>query len=143
MTDPPGPVAESDRERRELRALATRGGLLSRSAAPGAPPGTRTFARRRSARAYGYRAQAPDVGYLPVQAVVDRTDMLSPKLVDIDIFDVQGNIIQVLRYPEFGAYGRLPSDPGVFSLPVSFGTAICPTLAAYAAARCGAMHRSR
>jgi hypothetical protein len=45
-------------------------------------------------------------------------------------------VIQILRYPEFGPYGRDPNDPGRFSEAVNARTAICGVLAPYAAARC-------
>jgi hypothetical protein len=73
---------------------------------------------------------------MPVQAVVDRRDFLPPKTVDIKIMTPGGKVIQILRYPEFGPYGRDPMDPAWFPPAFNARTALCSVLAPYAAVRC-------
>jgi hypothetical protein len=94
-----------------------------------------TDTRRRPQPEYTYAAPEPAVEHLPVQAVVDRSDLLQPMMVDIEVI-ANGTVIQILRYPEFGPYGRDVNDPAWFSDRVSPRTAICGVLAPYAAARC-------
>jgi hypothetical protein len=72
---------------------------------------------------------------LPVQSVVDRTTVLEPMLVDTAITH-NGKVLEILRYPVFGPYGPLPSDPARFADDVNPRTALCGVLAPYARAEC-------
>jgi hypothetical protein len=134
MTDP----TESD-EGREL-AAARAMGLRGRQY------GTGGSSQRLPPPRCEYLAKPPGTAYLPVVTAVARSVALQPMTVDTIIYDAKppqgtGQPVAILRYPVFpggtGPLGPLPSDPSSFSLPVPFGTAICPTLAPYAAARCG------
>jgi hypothetical protein len=71
---------------------------------------------------------------LPVQAAVNRSEVLQAQTVDIVIRDRNGNIEETLRFPVFGRFGRDVNDPGRFT-PVP-PTAICAMLSPFAAARC-------
>jgi hypothetical protein len=87
-----------------------------------------------------YVPRPPAIAYLPVQARVDRSknsEELAMTPVETKFKDIDG-VIKIGRFSRFGPYGLHPSDPGrPFSLATPFGVAICPTLAPYAAARCG------
>jgi len=89
---------------------------------------------------------------IPVQSAVYRRQptglpaagvtALSQMMLDFDILDkdTNGNLftVDVQHLPLFGRYDQtLPSDPGSSSLSIPVAVAICPTLAPYAAARCG------
>jgi hypothetical protein len=78
--------------------------------------------------------------YLPVQKVVDRHRKSPPELDRTRAIvrrpDPDTGPIVVEIYA-LGDLGSDPNDPAAFSLSVPFGIAICPTLAPYAAARCG------
>ncbi len=97
--------------------------------------------RTQQLRAPSYKyAQRPATG-LPVQNVVDRSAMLDPFLVDIEIFS-KGRLIETLRVPEFGPSAPLPSDPARFSRRGqqrnAARTALAPVVAARRVARGGA-----
>jgi hypothetical protein len=91
------------------------------------------FSRRDYTYAEGVR---PGDRTLPVQTAVNRTDRLEAETIDIEIRDPDGKVVQILRFPVFGRYGRDVNDPGHFSELVDPRTAICAVLAPYAVARC-------
>lgn len=92
--------------------------------------------RRVPAPEYTYAPAEPVKGRVPVQSVVDRSDLLEPTTVDIEVTTEDGTVIQILRYPQFGPYGGDPNDAAWFSDLVNSRRAICGALAPYAAARC-------
>ena len=85
-------------------------------------------------REYIYAARGDDRN-LPVQTAVNRTDRLEADTIDIEILE-DGTVVEILRFPVFGRYGRDPNDATWFSDSVDPRTAICSALAPYAAVRC-------
>jgi hypothetical protein len=75
---------------------------------------------------------------LPVQAIVDRREVLAEFTVDTNIVDPKPPhaLLKILRDPVFGPYGNMPADPGSFSRQFNAATAVCAVLSAPAAARC-------
>jgi hypothetical protein len=58
---------------------------------------------------------------LPVQAVVDREEMLQPFMIDTPITDpTTGKVLEVLRAPVNGSHGSEPSDPAFFCAKIDF-----------------------
>jgi hypothetical protein len=74
-------------------------------------------------------ARLPDLG------AVDRHALLATATLD-RLIRQDDSIIQILRYPIFGAYGADPNDPPWFSDRINARLAVCSALAPYAAARC-------
>jgi hypothetical protein len=73
---------------------------------------------------------------LPVQAVVDRSAPLSYTTIDQEVRNKDGVLIQIVRNPVDGPYGREPSDPGWFPPYVNPRMAVCQILSSYAVSRC-------
>jgi hypothetical protein len=103
------------------------------------PEAGATVTRVRPPREYMYAPQDPAVSNLPVQGAVNRSDPLSSTFVDIEVITPSGTVLQILRYPEYGPYRGLPTDPAWFSESVNPRTAFCGALTPYAAARCFVM----
>jgi hypothetical protein len=74
--------------------------------------------------------------HLPVQAVVDRSAPLSYATIDQEVRNDKGQLIQILRNPVDGPYGREPADPGWYPRHVDPRMAVCQILSSYAVARC-------
>jgi hypothetical protein len=85
-------------------------------------------------REYTYAARGDDRN-LPVQTAVNRTDHLETETIDIEIRE-DGKVVEILRFPVFGRYGRDPNDAAWFSDSVDPRTAIYSVLAPYATIRC-------
>jgi hypothetical protein len=86
-------------------------------------------------------AHPPASAYLPVQKVVDRHRKspveLDRTIVRLTAPDPDTGELLTVEFYALGDLGPDPNDPAAFSLSTPFGIAICPTLASYAAARCG------
>lgn len=73
---------------------------------------------------------------LPIQAVVDRSVLLSYATIDQEVRNNEGQLIQILRSPVDGPFRREPSDPSWFPPHVNPRIAVCQVLSAYAVSRC-------
>jgi hypothetical protein len=100
----------------------------------------RPVAKQLPPRVFRYIERPPDRPFLPVQApAVDRRknfEQLSLTPGPDQEIEEDG-VKKIVRFSRFGQFGLDPSDPAPFNLSIPFGIAICPTLASYAAARCG------
>jgi hypothetical protein len=75
--------------------------------------------------------------YIPIQAVVNRSELLQIFMVDTPIVDpTTGRVLQILKDPPWGAYGPVPGDPAWFSPMVDSRRAVCQVLSSYALGRC-------
>ena len=139
MTESRRAAGKSPERRARAPKFSEAAVLISRSTVAVAEPRLRTVAVQRALPAYTYDRKPPDRAYLPIQAAVDRHLPMRQMIVDIEIRDPEtGEVLEVLHLPLFGRYGQgYPSDPGVFPMPASWAIALCPTLAPYAASRCG------
>jgi len=92
--------------------------------------------------------ERPGSPFLPIQSKLidrspsarnpDKTPLMYNTLGPDQTFEDLDGTRKIVRFSRFGSYGLDPYDPcRPFSLAIPFGAAICPTLAPYAAARCG------
>ena len=80
------------------------------------------------------RAAVPAI--LPVQAPVDRTNLLDVFSIDTEVKKSDGTVLRILRRPWGFPLGPLPGDPG--PVPIGFDTrqGVCHVLSTNAAAPC-------
>jgi hypothetical protein len=75
--------------------------------------------------------------HLPIQGVVDRRTPLSlAPMIDKEVRNKDGVVIQILRSPVAGPYGFDPNEPAWFPPQVNPRTAVCQVLSSYAVSRC-------